>query len=200
MVTCMGLLGILFSTLFVRFIDRRTIMLVGVLACGTCSVGLYTRSRLRHSLILYPISLMICSARTGNCLVSQARVRRSRESCDCVHRALHVLLCCLRYVLKTCGVSLAVLLVTHSRSTIRLASRRRIPQHYPSRLQLWSRHCAQLPWQLARNLYCTLFHQPCLTQLGPSLRLHLVRLEHGVGHIYLVSASRNERSDIGGDP
>lgn len=30
----MGLIGVLFSTLFVRRIDRRTIMLVGVTACG----------------------------------------------------------------------------------------------------------------------------------------------------------------------
>lgn len=34
MVTCMGLLGVIFSTLYVRIIDRRVIMLVGVTACG----------------------------------------------------------------------------------------------------------------------------------------------------------------------
>ena len=30
----MGLLGVLFSFFFVRYIDRRVIMLVGVMACG----------------------------------------------------------------------------------------------------------------------------------------------------------------------
>jgi hypothetical protein len=38
MVTCTGLLGVLFSVLFVRYIDRRTIMLVGVLACRICQL------------------------------------------------------------------------------------------------------------------------------------------------------------------
>lgn len=32
--TCMGLLGVLFSILFIRQIDRRVVMLCGVLACG----------------------------------------------------------------------------------------------------------------------------------------------------------------------
>lgn len=34
MMTCMGLLGVLFSILFIRQVDRRIIMLCGVLACG----------------------------------------------------------------------------------------------------------------------------------------------------------------------
>lgn len=36
MITCMGLLGVLFSVFFVRYIDRRIIMLVGTMACGIC--------------------------------------------------------------------------------------------------------------------------------------------------------------------
>ncbi|KAI0006980.1 MFS transporter [Xylariaceae sp. FL0662B] len=39
MMTCMGLLGVLFSVFFVRSIDRRTIMLVGVLACGLAQLS-----------------------------------------------------------------------------------------------------------------------------------------------------------------
>lgn len=39
MVTCMGLLGVLCSVLFVRRIDRRAIMLGGVLACGLAQLA-----------------------------------------------------------------------------------------------------------------------------------------------------------------
>ena len=39
MITCMGLLGVLASVFFVRLIDRRVIMLVGVLACGFTQLG-----------------------------------------------------------------------------------------------------------------------------------------------------------------
>jgi hypothetical protein len=39
MITCMGLLGVLFSFTFVRYIDRRVIMLVGVTACGLAQLG-----------------------------------------------------------------------------------------------------------------------------------------------------------------
>lgn len=39
MVTCMGLLGVLASIFFVRYIDRRVIMLVGVMACGLSQLG-----------------------------------------------------------------------------------------------------------------------------------------------------------------
>ena len=35
----MGLLGVLISTTFVRVIDRRTIMLGGVIACGLCQLA-----------------------------------------------------------------------------------------------------------------------------------------------------------------
>lgn len=38
MITCMGLLGVLFSVFFVRYIDRRIIMLVGTMACGICQL------------------------------------------------------------------------------------------------------------------------------------------------------------------
>ncbi|KAK3691948.1 hypothetical protein LTR37_018308 [Vermiconidia calcicola] len=39
MITCMGLMGVLFSVLFVRIIDRRTIMLGGVMACGLAQLA-----------------------------------------------------------------------------------------------------------------------------------------------------------------
>ena len=35
----MGLLGVLFSVVWVRYIDRRTIMLVGVFACGLAQLA-----------------------------------------------------------------------------------------------------------------------------------------------------------------
>lgn len=38
MMTCMGLLGVLFSVLFIRSVDRRVIMLVGTFACGICQL------------------------------------------------------------------------------------------------------------------------------------------------------------------
>ncbi|KEF56624.1 uncharacterized protein A1O9_06813 [Exophiala aquamarina CBS 119918] len=38
LVTCTGLLGVIFSFFFVRLIDRRTVMLVGVVACGICQL------------------------------------------------------------------------------------------------------------------------------------------------------------------
>lgn len=38
MITCMGLLGVLLSVTFVRYIDRRIVMFVGVLACGICQL------------------------------------------------------------------------------------------------------------------------------------------------------------------
>ena len=39
MVTCMGLLGVLASSLFIRYLDRRVVMLVGVGACGLCQLA-----------------------------------------------------------------------------------------------------------------------------------------------------------------
>lgn len=39
MITCMGLIGVLFSFFFVRYIDRRIIMLVGTFACGICQLA-----------------------------------------------------------------------------------------------------------------------------------------------------------------
>ncbi|KAI1084774.1 MFS transporter [Whalleya microplaca] len=39
MIASMGLIGVLFSLLFIRSIDRRTIMLVGVLACGLAQLA-----------------------------------------------------------------------------------------------------------------------------------------------------------------
>jgi hypothetical protein len=38
MVTCMGLIGVIFSFFFVRLIDRRTVMLIGIFACGICQL------------------------------------------------------------------------------------------------------------------------------------------------------------------
>lgn len=38
MITCFGLLGVIFSLGFVRYIDRRIVVLVGVAACGTCQL------------------------------------------------------------------------------------------------------------------------------------------------------------------
>ncbi|CAK7203297.1 hypothetical protein SEUCBS139899_006028 [Sporothrix eucalyptigena] len=39
MMTCFGLLGVLFSITFVRRVDRRIIILVGVAACGLCQLA-----------------------------------------------------------------------------------------------------------------------------------------------------------------
>lgn len=39
MMTCMGLLGVLFSATFIRHIDRRTVLMVGVSACGLCQLS-----------------------------------------------------------------------------------------------------------------------------------------------------------------
>ena len=39
MVTCMGLLGVLFSATFIRYVDRRIVVLVGVAACGLCQLS-----------------------------------------------------------------------------------------------------------------------------------------------------------------
>lgn len=39
MVTCMGLIGVLTSFALVRYIDRRTVMLIGVGACGLCQLA-----------------------------------------------------------------------------------------------------------------------------------------------------------------
>lgn len=39
MVTCMGLLGVLTSFLFVRYVNRRVIVLAGVAACGLCQLS-----------------------------------------------------------------------------------------------------------------------------------------------------------------
>ena len=39
MVTCMGLLGVLSSLFFVRYLDRRLILMVGVAACGFCQLA-----------------------------------------------------------------------------------------------------------------------------------------------------------------
>ena len=39
MVTCMGLLGVLSSLLFVRHLDRRLILMVGVAACAFCQLA-----------------------------------------------------------------------------------------------------------------------------------------------------------------
>lgn len=38
MVTCTGLIGVLVSFFFVRLIDRRTVLLVGITACGICQL------------------------------------------------------------------------------------------------------------------------------------------------------------------
>lgn len=39
MMTCFGLLGVLFSITFVRRVDRRLIILIGVAACGLCQLS-----------------------------------------------------------------------------------------------------------------------------------------------------------------
>ncbi|KAL1861769.1 hypothetical protein VTK73DRAFT_6919 [Phialemonium thermophilum] len=39
MVTCMGLLGVLSSLFFVRYVDRRVIILAGVASCGLCQLA-----------------------------------------------------------------------------------------------------------------------------------------------------------------
>ncbi|KAI1370304.1 MFS transporter [Hypoxylon crocopeplum] len=39
MITCMGLIGVIFSFFLVRYIDRRVIVLVGVAACGLCQLS-----------------------------------------------------------------------------------------------------------------------------------------------------------------
>lgn len=38
LVTCTGLIGVLVSFFFVRLIDRRTVMLVGITACAICQL------------------------------------------------------------------------------------------------------------------------------------------------------------------
>ncbi len=38
LVTCTGLIGVLFSFFFVRYIDRRTVLLVGITACALCQL------------------------------------------------------------------------------------------------------------------------------------------------------------------
>ena len=38
MITSMGLLGVLCSIFFVRFIDRRTVLFIGCLSCGFCQL------------------------------------------------------------------------------------------------------------------------------------------------------------------
>ena len=39
MITCIGLIGVISSLFFVRYIDRRVIVLVGVAACGLCQLA-----------------------------------------------------------------------------------------------------------------------------------------------------------------
>lgn len=39
MVTCMGLIGVLSSLFFVRHVQRRLIVMVGVAACGLCQLA-----------------------------------------------------------------------------------------------------------------------------------------------------------------
>lgn len=38
LVTCTGLIGVLFSFFFVRLIDRRLVMMIGITACGICQL------------------------------------------------------------------------------------------------------------------------------------------------------------------
>jgi hypothetical protein len=38
LVTCTGLIGVLVSFFFVRLIDRRTVLLVGISACAICQL------------------------------------------------------------------------------------------------------------------------------------------------------------------
>lgn len=39
MVSCMGLIGVISSLFFVRYLDRRTIVMLGVGACGCCQLA-----------------------------------------------------------------------------------------------------------------------------------------------------------------
>lgn len=39
LVTCTGLIGVLVSFFFVRLVDRRLVMLVGITACGICQLA-----------------------------------------------------------------------------------------------------------------------------------------------------------------
>ena len=56
LVTCTGLIGVLVSFFFVRLIDRRTVMLVGIWLCVCMSVLMAARRELRPTRCLLGLS------------------------------------------------------------------------------------------------------------------------------------------------
>ena len=159
MVTCMGLLGVIFSTFYVRVIDRRVIMLVGTAACGL--------SQLAQAIAWSAAPNTVASGKVVVAFIAlftffYVAYGKSSSICRCTN------------------------LAKRASSTLRLAPWWRIPQQRPPRLRLWSRHGTQLPWELARYLHSTLLHQPSRSKLGTQIWLYLVRLKHDLDDLHVV--------------
>ncbi len=137
MITCMGLLGVLFSAFYVRIVNRRPTLLVGVAACGL--------ARLAQA-VAWTVSPN--SAQSGKMVVAFIALFTFfyvAYGMPSTQRYRPKLIAC---------------------STLCLASRRRVPQHRASRLRLRRRHSLELPWEVAAHLHRTVLHQPFGSELG----------------------------------
>lgn len=169
MITCMGLLGVLCTTLFIRNIDRRTVILVGVLACGICQL----------------IPAITWSAHPGTDVAGKVVV---------AFIALFTFFYVAYGTLSPTRSRCLDVELTTTYSTLCLASRRRISQQPISWIRLWSWNRFQLLWQLARNIHSSILHQSRQAWLGRKVRLHLVWLQHGTCDLHVVLSPRDSRS------
>jgi hypothetical protein len=132
MVTCMGLLGVIFSTLYVRVIDRRVIMLVGVAACGLSQLA---------QAIAWSVSPN--SEESGKVVVA------------------FIALFTFFYVAYGKLQSFLQLKARLTfKSSIRLACRWRVSKQRTAWLRLRPGDCTEFPRQLARHIHRAIFHQP----------------------------------------
>ena len=142
MITCMGLLGVLFSFSFVRYLDRRVILLVGVTACGLTQLG---------------------NAITWTVAPNSPAAARAVVAFIALFTFFYV-----AYG-KSLGLSGAMLSLTPILSSVCVVTRRRVSQYCSSRLLLRPSHRSQFSWELAWYLHGSVFHQSCGPQLGPQI-------------------------------
>ena len=163
MATCMGLLGVLFSATFIRYLDRRIVILVGVAACGLCQLS-------------FAIAWSVApgAEATGKAVVAFISL----------FTFFYVAYC------NSPSPFNDLYILMHSQP-LRMAPRRRISQQRPPRLHLRSRHSAQLPWKLARHLHRTVLHQPSQSWLVSKIRIHM--LENGLYHLTASSTPHRKR-------
>ena len=133
MVTCMGLLGVLISFLFIRSVDRRVVMLVGIAACGFAQLAFAVAwSAAPGTAVAGRVVVAFI------CLFTFSYVAYGKSA---------------TYALKNSSANQC--------STLCMASWRRIPEQPSSSTHFWTRDRYELLGQLAWCLHRPILHQSC---------------------------------------